>query len=160
PARPLPHRRASAPRRLRLGVAALGAVAGLVTAPSAAYAGSGTPGPAFPFAPEDRLTVTVQAAGAADGTYELECHPYGGNHPDARDACAQLDRSTTWDRSPFAPVHPDTVCTMQYGGRATAHVTGIWAGRPVDAHFNRRNGCEIARWDSLVPLLPRIRPQK
>jgi hypothetical protein len=46
------------------------------------------------------------------------------------------------------------MCTMLYGGPATAHVTGTWAGRPVDARFDRADGCEIARWDALVPLLP------
>jgi hypothetical protein len=46
---------------------------------------------------------------------------------------------------------------MQYGGAATARVTGTWAGRPVDAAYSRKNGCEIARWDRLVPLLPEAR---
>lgn len=81
----------------------------------------------------------------------------GGSHPDAREACGRLDRRTTWGTDPFAPVGSGTVCTMQYGGPATAHVTGTWAGRRVDARFDRGNGCEIARWDELVPLLPDVR---
>lgn len=52
-----------------------------------------------------------------------------------------------------------TLCTMQYGGSATAHVTGTWAGRPVDARYDRGDGCEIARWDRLVPLLPDLRAE-
>jgi hypothetical protein len=103
----------------------------------------------------DRLTVTVHDAGGdADGTYELRCHPGGGSHPDVSGACRKLDRGTTWGKDPFAPVPPGTMCTMLYGGPATAHVTGTWAGRPVDAKFDRADGCEIARWDALVPLLP------
>lgn len=103
----------------------------------------------------DRLTVTVHdAGGGADGTYELLCHPGGGSHPHVSGACRQLDRSTTWGKDPFAPVRPGTMCTMLYGGPATAHVTGTWAGRPVDARFDRTDGCEIARWGALVPLLP------
>lgn len=43
---------------------------------------------------------------------------------------------------------------MQYGGPATARITGTWAGRPVDATYDRTNGCAIARWDRMVPLLP------
>jgi hypothetical protein len=43
---------------------------------------------------------------------------------------------------------------MRYGGPATARVTGRWAGRAVDATYDRSNGCEIARWDRFVPLLP------
>jgi len=107
----------------------------------------------------DRLTVTVHNAGGGaertyDGTYELRCHPGGGSHPDVSGACQKLDRSTTWGKDLFAPVPPGSMCTMVYGGPATAHVTGTWAGRPVDAKFDRTNGCEIARWDALVPLLP------
>ena len=102
----------------------------------------------------DRLTVTVHHTEGGDGTYELRCHPGGGSHPDAGKACATLDRRTTWGKDPFAPVAPGTMCTMMYGGPATAHVTGTWAGRPVDARFDRADGCQIARWDALVPLLP------
>ncbi|WP_441349409.1 hypothetical protein [Streptomyces sp. 8L] len=46
------------------------------------------------------------------------------------------------------------LCTQIYGGPETAHVTGVWHGRVVDATFDRRNGCEITRWRQLVPLLP------
>ncbi|MFD9465612.1 SSI family serine proteinase inhibitor [Streptomyces sp. NPDC060027] len=116
------------------------------------------PPPARPDDSVDRLTVTVHGAGGgADGTFELACHPAGGSHPDAAEACDRLDRKTTWGKDPFAPVPPDTLCTMQYGGPATAHVTGTWAGRPVDARYDRSDGCEISRWNALVPLLPGTR---
>lgn len=107
----------------------------------------------------DHLTVTVADSGdpAYDGTYELHCHPTAGAHPAAGAACDRLDELTVWGRpSPFAPVPPDARCTMRYGGPATARVTGVWAGRPVDAAFRRDNGCEITRWDRLVPLLPLV----
>ncbi|MFJ3231278.1 SSI family serine proteinase inhibitor [Streptomyces sp. NPDC086787] len=105
--------------------------------------------------PGDHLTVTVRDAGSGrDGTYELFCHPAGGSHPDVDGACRALDRNTRWGRDPFAPVPPDSLCTTVYGGPATARVTGTWAGRPVDAVYVRRNGCEIGRWNGMVPLLP------
>ncbi|MEW2396606.1 SSI family serine proteinase inhibitor [Streptomyces sp. NPDC046862] len=155
-------RRPAALRRFLAGAAALGAVTALACAPPTAYAESGAarplpaPAPEPPPASGDRLTVTVEGTGRdTDGTVGLECHPEGGSHPDARAACGKLERGTSWGRDPFAPVAPGTMCTMQYGGPATAHVTGTWAGRPVDARFDRRNGCEIARWDALVPLLPK-----
>ncbi|MEU9340662.1 SSI family serine proteinase inhibitor [Streptomyces sp. NPDC048278] len=103
----------------------------------------------------DHLTVTVLHAGdGRDGTYELSCHPGAGSHPDVGGACRVLDRNTRWGRDTFAPVAPGTACTMLYGGPATARVTGTWAGRPVDATYDRSNGCEIGRWDRMVPLLP------
>ncbi|MGW0418627.1 SSI family serine proteinase inhibitor [Streptomyces sp. NPDC003015] len=103
----------------------------------------------------DHLSVTVRDTGTgADQTFELHCHPSRGTHPDPAGACAALERNTRWGKDTFAPVPAGSVCTMLYGGPATAHVTGTWAGRPVDARFDRSNGCETARWDRFVPLLP------
>ncbi len=144
------------------------AAASFSAAPSAAYADAGpqTRPPLTPFAPvltplgraSDHLTVTVRGTGGrGDGRFELDCHPGGGSHPDADDACGSLDRGARWGKDPFAPVSPDSVCTMMYGGPATAHVTGTWAGRPVDATFDRSNGCQMDRWNRLVPLLPDLR---
>ncbi|MER8015939.1 SSI family serine proteinase inhibitor [Streptomyces griseoluteus] len=103
----------------------------------------------------DHLTLVVRGAGPGrDGVRQLFCHPENGDHPDPAAACRVLDENTRWGQDTFAPVPPDSVCTMIDGGPATAHVTGYWAGRPVDAGFSRRDGCEIARWDRLVPFLP------
>ncbi|MEV0850439.1 SSI family serine proteinase inhibitor [Streptomyces sp. NPDC049954] len=103
----------------------------------------------------DRLLVTVSGAGAGgDGTVTLRCHPAGGSHREAGAACARLDEVTRWGRDTFAPVPKDALCTMQYGGPQTARITGRWAGRHVDASYKRTNGCEISRWDALVPVLP------
>ncbi|OON79188.1 SSI family serine proteinase inhibitor [Streptomyces tsukubensis] len=103
----------------------------------------------------DHLTVTVShAGGGADGTRELYCHPARGSHTDPRGACDALDKLTRWGKDPFAPVPADSMCTMQYGGPATAQVKGVWAGRPVDARYSRTNGCEIDRWKNLTPVLP------
>ncbi|WP_030168748.1 SSI family serine proteinase inhibitor [Streptomyces sp. NRRL S-813] len=142
-------------RRLLLGASAsVVAFTALSALPAAASAGAPPP-----VRDEDRagdhLTVTVRhAGGERDGTFELYCHPGGGSHPDVRGACGVLDRGTRWGRDTFAPVPRDSVCTMQYGGPATARITGTWAGRPVDATYDRGDGCEIGRWDRLVPLLP------
>ncbi|WP_423247301.1 SSI family serine proteinase inhibitor [Streptomyces decoyicus] len=117
-------------------------------------AGRGAPG--RDHAAVDHLTVTVRDSGSAatDGTFELYCHPGRGNHPHVKRACKKLDGMTMWGRDPFAPVPQGTNCTMMYGGPATAHVTGTWAGRPVNADFRRTNGCEISRWGRFEPLLP------
>ncbi|MGW8375182.1 SSI family serine proteinase inhibitor [Streptomyces sp. ODS28] len=106
----------------------------------------------------DRLVVTVADSGVPgrDGTFVLECHPTGGNHPEAKGACDGLDEVTTWGKDTFAPVSPDADCPMIYGGPATAHVEGTWRGRPVNADYDRSNGCEMERWDRAVPLLPKI----
>ncbi|MFI5684641.1 SSI family serine proteinase inhibitor [Streptomyces sp. NPDC051636] len=136
--------------------AAIASLTAVAAAPALAAASASPPARAS--APGDHLTVTVRnAGGGRDGTYQVSCHPGGGSHPDVGGACRVLDRNTRWGRDAFAPVAPDSVCTMLYGGPATARVTGTWAGRPVDATYDRSNGCEIARWDRLVPLLPEPR---
>ncbi|MFD5894975.1 SSI family serine proteinase inhibitor [Streptomyces sp. NPDC060366] len=108
---------------------------------------------------QDRLTVTVADTNItrADGTYELKCGPTGGTHPEARSACTRLDEFAGEGKDPFAPVPEGQMCTMQMGGPATARVTGTWQGRSVDATFSRKNGCEISRWQNLVPVLPAAR---
>lgn len=107
----------------------------------------------------DRLTVTVVDTGItrADGMYELRCGPAGGTHPEAGSACARLDELAGEGKDPFAPVPEGQMCTMQMGGPATARVTGTWQGRSVDATFSHKNGCEISRWQNLVPVLPAAR---
>ncbi|MFD6528500.1 SSI family serine proteinase inhibitor [Streptomyces sp. NPDC060184] len=126
-----------------------------------------------------RLTVTVQDSGntdsgqtgsadasghlVRDGSYELTCAPAadtrsgtraGGDHPDAQAACDRLAEAEGAGEDLFRPVDKDAMCTQMYGGPATARITGTWRGRPVDTTVNRRNGCEIARWNALRPLLP------
>jgi hypothetical protein len=73
-----------------------------------------------------------------------------GDHPDAAAACAHLAGVD----DPFAPVPADALCTQVYGGPQTAHVTGRWRGEPVDLRLSRVDGCRIAQWDRLGPLLP------
>ncbi|WP_437112913.1 SSI family serine proteinase inhibitor [Streptomyces longwoodensis] len=159
-----------APSPRRRHVRALGVVSALASlaalAPFATLAAHASPLAPPPVRDEDRpdyargdqLLVTVRDSGVpgADGVYQLSCHPGGGSHPHADAACAALDRNSVWGRDAFAPVPAGSVCTLQYGGPATAHVTGRWAGRPVDATFERANGCEIERWDHFVPLLPEV----
>jgi len=164
---------------IRLTCTALTAVASLTVlsaaAPGAAAADSGSsllplsvlaPAPlSVPLPPgqgEDtrtRLTVTVSETGnpATEGTFQLRCDPSGGSHPAAERACARLAELADEGADPFAPVPRGTMCTQQYGGPAGARVTGNWRGRHVGAVFSRADGCEIARWNNLWPLLPEIR---
>ncbi|MEV5272058.1 SSI family serine proteinase inhibitor [Streptomyces werraensis] len=145
---PLPSSSSTRPRLLAVGAALVAVLSPLAASPSPARAGEAAPA-------GDRLTVTVRhAGGGTDGTYEVRCRPSGGMHPDPDGACAAVERRTRWGRDAFAPVPEDAVCTMQYGGPATARITGTWAGRRVDAAYDRTNGCAIERWDRLVPLLP------
>lgn len=53
----------------------------------------------------------------------------------------------------FPKPGPPKLCTQQYGGPQVAVVTGSIDGRPVNSTFTRTDGCEIARWRAMAPLL-------
>ncbi|MET1021306.1 MAG: serine protease inhibitor [Arthrobacter sp.] len=53
----------------------------------------------------------------------------------------------------FPKPGPPKMCTQQYGGPQVAMVTGWFLGREVASQFSRTDGCEIARWRAMAPLL-------
>lgn len=57
----------------------------------------------------------------------------------------------------LAPTKADVACTQQFGGPETATIKGTLRGEPVDASFSRSDGCEIARWDKVSPLLNQVK---
>jgi len=100
------------------------------------------------------LTITVDPG--SDGEpqeYTLVCDPPGGDHPDPDAACAALAEATAGETGALDPVPPDLACTEIYGGDQTAVIEGMLDGEPVRAELSRINGCEIARWDALQPVL-------
>jgi hypothetical protein len=124
---------------------------------AASPSGSGVVRPGTP--PQTELTVSVKAAPTAKATtWKLTCGPTGGDHPDAAAACAALAAAKEKGKDPFAPVPKDQMCTQIYGGPQVATVTGTWQGKPVNASFNRKNGCEIQRWSDLSPMFGHIPP--
>ncbi|MFG2625286.1 SSI family serine proteinase inhibitor [Streptomyces sp. NPDC048473] len=147
----------------RLALTAVASLAALsAAAPAATAATSPLPLPLPLLRADDartRLTVTVSGTGdpAAEGVFELECGPTRGSHPAAQQACDRLEELAGEGADPFAPVPRDAMCTQQFGGPATARVTGTWRGRSIDTAFDRTNGCAISRWNGLRPVLPNVR---
>ena len=130
--------------------AAITAVALAVAATSGATTWAGAEGVGRPTV----LMIEVRdEPGAQPSKHTLTCRPTGGDHPHAGAACRRLNHLPG---DPFQPVPPGSVCTMIYGGPQRATVRGIVHGKPVAAWFDRTNGCEIARWDALVPVLPAV----
>ncbi|MCW2700427.1 MAG: Protease inhibitor [Blastococcus sp.] len=101
---------------------------------------------------ENDLTVEFdRGEGSGAERFTLTCGgAVEGTHPSAQAACDHLSGMA----DPFAPIPEDAMCTEQYDGPQTAHVTGRWGGKPVDLMLSRVNGCVISQWDSLGPLLP------
>lgn len=100
--------------------------------------------------------MTLEEGGEPAKTYELQCDPSGGDHPQPKQACATLAKAGA---EVFDPISEKQPCTMIFGGPQSATVTGTYEGKKVDASFTRENGCEIGRWDKLgttffdVPML-------
>lgn len=143
----------SAAALLIMVVAGCGTVTPDPGAPTTAVPAT-TPGPSSPSVSPPgaaQLTVVYRADGTTAQTWTLNCSPDGGTHPDPAAACAALAEAGT---EPFAAVPRGQTCTQQYGGPQTATVTGTWRGAKLAGTFNRKNGCEIARWNQLQALLP------
>jgi subtilisin inhibitor-like len=105
--------------------------------------GSGSSAPAQP---RYELTITYwpTGRGGEPRTATLTCDPDGGSHPDPARACdALLSHEEALD-----PVAKDVACTQIYGGPRVATLSGT-----AHALLSRRNGCEIARWDALAPVI-------
>lgn len=96
------------------------------------------------------LTISVTPRpGTKPHEWTLTCDPPGGTHPKAKQACAALSKI----KSPFAATPKNQMCTQIFGGPQQAKIDGTWHGTKVDATFNRKNGCEIKRWNALKPVL-------
>lgn len=96
------------------------------------------------------LTVSVTAKpGAKAHEWTLKCDPPGGDHPDAKKACAALAKA----KNPFKPTPKNRMCTQIFGGPQRAKIGGTWHGSKIDTTFSRKNGCEINRWNAIKTVL-------
>jgi hypothetical protein len=110
---------------------------------------------------DDEQPASPPPAAVADLVVQVDPDGSDGSRPvreaevrcaDAGDsaACRAADALTAKD---FAPTPGQVACTQQYGGPQTATVRGTLHGERIDARFSRTDGCEIARWDGVAPLL-------
>ena len=111
---------------------------------------------ALPDSPEMDLTVKVSGLpDAGERTFRLLVRN-GSLSPESTvpDPGAALDAVERFGEEIFFAVRrADMVCTQQYGGPQVALVTGVLHGRPVHSRFSLTDGCEIARWRAMEPLL-------
>lgn len=97
---------------------------------------------------ESNLEMSVQAdEKSTPRTASLTCP---GEKAKDRDICAALDVVAP---KVFEPVPVDQACTAIYGGPRKATITGTYQDEPVSATFTQENGCEIARWNQIRPVL-------
>lgn len=102
--------------------------------------------------PENELSSRIELSVQIDEkakpkTATLSCP---GTSAKERDICAALEVVAP---KVFEPVPVDQACTAIYGGPRRATATGTYQDEPVSATFNQENGCEIARWNQIAPVL-------
>jgi hypothetical protein len=169
---PTPRHRAPARKDIRTGAAVLaasllvlggcgGGDGSVTTEPSpppstatGTTTGTATPAPGATAGAtgDTRLTVALDETGEGRArTFDLTCEPPGGNHPDPAAACEAL--RAAGGPGAFRSPRKDVACTEIYGGPETATVTGTVDGATVTMTFSRTDGCQIARWRQLAPLL-------
>lgn len=102
---------------------------------------------------ETVLTITLDRDGEGGRAPEEATVECDGRGADA--VCAALAGVGADD---LAPVPAATPCTEIYGGPDEATVAGTLGGEPVDETLTRANGCEIERFDHLVPALRELFP--
>ncbi|UXM92287.1 subtilase-type protease inhibitor [Paenarthrobacter sp. JL.01a] len=125
--------------------------------PSSATSSSPSSSPAATAGRGDaQLSITLrETPDASPQNFTLVCT--GGvpaaesKHPSPAEACAAIKNNPAM-LSP-APPRADRACTMQFGGPATATVTGSVDGKEVTAAFNRTDGCQIGMWDAAKSVL-------
>lgn len=69
--------------------------------------------------------------------------------------CAALESVSAAD---LGPVAPGSACTQIYGGPDVVRIEGMLRGEPVAARLVRTDGCEIARFERVRPLLAELFP--
>ena len=125
-----------AARALSLGfvaVLALGAGCGDDDDDDSAVSATGT---------EIHLALDPDGPGGAEPRPAIvRCEPADGS------ACGRLSATD------FAPIDPQTPCTEIYGGPDEVVIDGFIGDEPVDTTLTRANGCEIDRFDRIVPVL-------
>jgi hypothetical protein len=133
-------------------VALLALVTACAAQPSSAESSSSSTGSSPSADAGNELVVELDRGdGSPAERWTLTCGgTAAGSHPAAQAACDHLSGMD----DPFASLPDDMVCTQVYDGPRTAHVTGRWQGEPVDVQLARNDGCRIAQWDGLGPLLP------
>ncbi|MGY2743883.1 serine protease inhibitor [Arthrobacter sp. UYCu723] len=102
------------------------------------------------------LTIRLtESPGAPAYTFRLEARDGAiGAGSTLPDPAAALEAVQRFGEDIFFPKPgPPKLCTQQYGGPQVAVVTGRFLGREVLSEFRRTDGCEIARWRAMAPLL-------
>lgn len=106
-----------------------------------------------------KLTVSADLGGGFTRQGTLECgnRPLGsgflGGSGKATEACKLMALSGDARKRLLLGPERDRVCTEEYGGPQTATISGVIDKQAISTAVDRANGCGIADWDLLEPLI-------
>jgi len=97
------------------------------------------------------LQVKITGEDKASFNWTLKCQPNSGTHPKVSTACKFLNTAT--GKKAILDLPKNEMCTEIYGGGITGRIFGDFQGKKVNLRLDRKNGCKIAQWDSLMKVL-------
>lgn len=99
------------------------------------------------------VSLQVKISGEDKKTFSwiLKCQPNSGSHPKVSTACKFLN--TPAGKKAILELPKNEMCTQIYGGAITARIFGDFRGKKINLRLDRKDGCKIAQWDSLMKVL-------
>ena len=96
------------------------------------------------------LRIDVTYSNNKTKKWTLKCGPTGGNHPYRQKSCnfllSKQGKSALFQKQP-------EVCTNIFGGTAVASINGRFENTRIMLNLDRKDGCGIKTWDSLIQIL-------
>ncbi len=98
-----------------------------------------------------KLVVRVDLETGKTYKWSLNCRPNSGTHPSLTSTCNFLTSNA--GRKIFNPQPTSTTCLQIFGGDSKAKITGTFYSKKISVEMDRRDGCRIAQWDSLIKVV-------
>jgi hypothetical protein len=96
------------------------------------------------------LRIDVTYSNNKTKKWTLKCGPTGGNHPYRQKSCNFL--LSEQGKSVLFPKQVEA-CTKVFGGTAVAAINGRFENTRIKLNLDRKDGCGIETWDSLIQIL-------
>jgi hypothetical protein len=96
------------------------------------------------------LSIDVTYSNKKTKKWTLRCGPTGGNHPYRQKSCNFL--LSKQGKTALFPKQVEA-CTKIFGGTAVASINGRFENTRIMLNLDRKDGCGIETWDSLIQIL-------
>jgi hypothetical protein len=98
-----------------------------------------------------KLVVRVDLETGKKFRWALNCRPNSGTHPAITSTCDFLTSNA--GKKVFNLRPASTSCLQIFGGDSKANITGTFYGKRISVDLDRRDGCRIAQWESLIRVV-------